>query len=83
MAKLYTVKITSAIALDGVIHRAGSVVECPEGVAKDLLRRGKAEPHESTSADDAADAPAPAEPAKVDETSADDEPEKRAKKSTK
>lgn len=39
----YTLKLTRAIAIDGVIRKAGSVVEADEGLARDLLRRGKAE----------------------------------------
>lgn len=43
--KLFPLKIVSAIALEGVIHRAGSIVHVAEAVAKDLLRRGKAIAH--------------------------------------
>jgi hypothetical protein len=35
-------KLTSAIAVDGFILRAGHIVEMVEHEAKDLLRRGKA-----------------------------------------
>jgi hypothetical protein len=35
-------KLTSAIAVNGIILRAGHIVEMVEDEAKDLLRRGKA-----------------------------------------
>lgn len=41
--KSVVLKLTGAIALDGQIARAGSLVEMSESEAKDLLRRGKAE----------------------------------------
>lgn len=44
--KTFPLKITSAVALGGVIHKAGSIVpEVEERVARDLLRRGKAVLH--------------------------------------
>lgn len=39
--KVY-LKLTSAVVFDGLIHKAGAVVEMLEHEAKDLLRRGKA-----------------------------------------
>ena len=40
----YSLKITSAVAIGGQIHRKDSIVpDVPEQLAKDLLRRGKAE----------------------------------------
>lgn len=41
--KQYALKLTAAVALAGVIHRAGSTVEVDEATAKNLLHRGKAE----------------------------------------
>lgn len=38
-----TLKLTAAVALGGVIHRAGSQVQVSDADAKNLLRRGKAE----------------------------------------
>jgi len=35
-------KLTSAVVFDGLIHKAGAVIEMVEHEAKDLLRRGKA-----------------------------------------
>jgi hypothetical protein len=35
-------KLTSAVVFDGLIHRAGAIIEMVEHEAKDLLRRGKA-----------------------------------------
>lgn len=43
--KLFPLKISSAVALNGVIHKAGSIVSVAEPVAKDLLRRGRAVVH--------------------------------------
>lgn len=40
--KSYILKLTSAIAVDGQILRAGSLVELSELEAKNLLSRGKA-----------------------------------------
>lgn len=40
--KSYVLKLTSAVAVDGLILRAGSLVERPEAEAKNLLGRGKA-----------------------------------------
>lgn len=42
MTKTATVKLTSAIGVQGVMYRAGTVMDIPEDAAKDLLRRGKA-----------------------------------------
>jgi hypothetical protein len=43
MSKLYTLRLTSALAIDGDICRAGSIVEVSEREAKNFLARGKAE----------------------------------------
>lgn len=51
MQEKFSLKITSAVVVDGEIRKAGTIVEVSEQAAKDLLRRGKAEP--------AADQPAP------------------------
>lgn len=40
--KSYVLKLTSAIAVDGSIVKAGSLVELSEAEAKNLLSRGKA-----------------------------------------
>lgn len=40
--KSYVLKLTSAVAIDGQISRAGSLVEVSEPEAKNLLHRGKA-----------------------------------------
>lgn len=40
--KSYILKLTSAVAIDGQIARAGSLVELDEATAKNLLHRGKA-----------------------------------------
>lgn len=59
--KTFPLKITSAVALGGVIHKAGSIVpEVEERVARDLLRRGKAVIHaeaqaQADASEDAAD----------------------------
>lgn len=42
MAKTYFLKLTSAIALEGVICRAGEIVEVGELEAKNFLGRNKA-----------------------------------------
>lgn len=55
MAKTFQLKLTTAVAIDGVINKAGSTVTVPEQVARDLLRRGRAVP-------DATEVAAPAEP---------------------
>ena len=63
--KVVTLKLTGAVAIDGVIARAGTLVEMVESEAKDLLRRGKAIIHaaaeevaEATADDEAAQAAA-------------------------
>lgn len=84
MAKIYLV-LTSAVAINGAIHNAGSVIEVSEAEAKNILARGKA--RLATADDDvppAADPPAEAEPPTetdppadepaVDEPDADEEP---------
>jgi hypothetical protein len=40
--QLFAVRVTSAFVVEGAIARKGQVVELPEEVAKDVLRRGKA-----------------------------------------
>ena len=40
--KSYVLKLTSAIVIDGQIHKAGSLVEVSEAEAKNFLHRGKA-----------------------------------------
>ena len=45
MSGNYLLKLTSAIAVDGEVMKAGSVVEVSEIEAKNLLSRGKAELH--------------------------------------
>lgn len=70
MSKIFQLKLTSAVALNGEIRRAGDVVEVPELVAKDLLRRGKAEADASVPADE----PEAAAP----EASQEDQPEPEA-----
>lgn len=40
--KSYVLKLTSAVAIDGQISRAGSLIEVSEAEAKNLLHRGKA-----------------------------------------
>jgi hypothetical protein len=40
--KSYVLKLTSAIAIDGQIHKAGALVEVSEAEAKNFLHRGKA-----------------------------------------
>lgn len=50
----YFLKITSAVAINGEIVTAGNIVEVSEVLAKDLLRRGKAE----LATDDMDEAPA-------------------------
>lgn len=42
MQKTYLLKLTAAVALAGVIHRAGAEVSVDEATAKNLLHRGKA-----------------------------------------
>lgn len=39
----YTLKLTSSVVIDGAIRRAGAQVEVSETLARDLMRRGKAE----------------------------------------
>lgn len=41
-SKSFVLKLSSAIALDGDVVRAGSLVEVDEPTAKNLLHRGKA-----------------------------------------
>lgn len=43
MAKTFVLKLTSAIVIDGVVCRAGELVEVGELEAKNFLSRGKAE----------------------------------------
>jgi hypothetical protein len=43
MAKTYVLKLTSALVIEGVICRAGELVEVSEVEAKNFLGRGKAE----------------------------------------
>lgn len=43
--KVVTLKLTGAVSIEGVIAKAGTLVEMVEAEAKDLLRRGKAELH--------------------------------------
>lgn len=45
MSGTYVLKLTSAIAVDGEVMKAGSLVEVSEIEAKNLLSRGKAELH--------------------------------------
>lgn len=40
--KIITLKLSAAVAIDGQVVRAGTLVEMIEAEAKDLLRRGKA-----------------------------------------
>lgn len=40
--KSYILKLTCAIAIDGQIHKPGSLVEVSEAEAKNFLHRGKA-----------------------------------------
>ena len=40
--KSYVLKLTCAIAIDGQIHKPGSLVEVSEAEAKNFLHRGKA-----------------------------------------
>ena len=42
MDKPVSLKITSGVAIDGVLHRADSIIEVPERIAVQLLERGKA-----------------------------------------
>ncbi len=43
MSKTYVLKLTSALVIDGVVCRAGEMVEVGELEAKNFLARGKAE----------------------------------------
>ena len=43
MPEKFFLKTTCAVAIAGAIHKAGSIIEVAEDLAKDLLRRGKAE----------------------------------------
>lgn len=45
MTDIYVLKLTSAIAVDGEVMKAGSLVEVSAIEAKNLLGRGKAELH--------------------------------------
>jgi hypothetical protein len=58
--KIVQLKLTGAVVIDGIIARAGTIVEMVEVEARDLLRRGKAELHAILGDDDndAADADA-------------------------
>jgi hypothetical protein len=42
MARTFKVKVESAFAVGGVVHRRGETAEVDEKMAKSLLRRGKA-----------------------------------------
>lgn len=64
-------RITSAVAIAGAVHGAGSIVEVDEDLAVNLLHRGKAEvatdadapdPAEFDAADAQAEPPAPPAP---------------------
>lgn len=48
--KTYELKLSSAVAIAGRIHRAGEVVSVDEEAAKNLLHRGKAELANETNA---------------------------------
>lgn len=48
--KTFTLELRGAVALDGVLRRAGELVEVDEAVAKNLLYRGKAVTPESREA---------------------------------
>lgn len=41
-----TIKLTACVVIGGQLIPPGSLVEVTKGEARDLLRRGKAEPHE-------------------------------------
>lgn len=43
--QIVQLKLTGAVVIDGIIARAGTIVEMVESEARDLLRRGKAEIH--------------------------------------
>lgn len=43
MSKTYFLKLTSALVIDGVVCKAGQLVEVIEQEAKNFLHRGKAE----------------------------------------
>lgn len=45
---MYQLKLTSAIAHEGAIKKKGSIIEVDEQLARDLLRRGKAELHQDS-----------------------------------
>lgn len=45
MSRTFVLKLTSAIAVEGEVLKAGSLVEVSEIEAKNLLSRGKAELH--------------------------------------
>lgn len=51
MEKKFQLKIVSAIAIEGKVCRPGAIVHVVEGLAKDLLRRGKAVPDDSEPAE--------------------------------
>lgn len=79
MTNAVFLKITSAVALSGEIHKAGSIVEVSEDLARDLLHRGKAEV--ATEADaPASEGEAPADPAPTDPAPEPDAPAKTAPK---
>lgn len=61
--KVVTLKLTGAVVIEGVIARAGTLVEMVEAEAKDLLRRGKAVIH--AAAEEVADATADDEAAQA------------------
>lgn len=54
--KIFPLRIVSAVAIDGKIYKAGSVVRLGEADAKELLRREKAVPHADPEAAEAAEA---------------------------
>jgi hypothetical protein len=72
--KSVTLKLTSAIAMDGEIYRAGSLVEVTDADARNLLHRGKAV---LATADDI-----PTQPAELVEEAPAEKPKRAAKPKT-
>lgn len=58
-----TIKLTACIVVGGRLLRPGSLVEVTKGEARDLLRRGKAEPHDGDTEGEEVHASGGADPA--------------------
>lgn len=57
MAQTIKVKVTSAFAVDGTVHKAGQIVDVPDKLARNLLHRDKVVLAAAETPDEAPDEP--------------------------